>query len=159
MRKLQFPTNRTGENRTGEPRPLDWPLFVGTSVDAFVGRFVGVLEGVKKTGKSTLVGPVVGALVGPLVGPLVLPLVDPLVGRGSLSPALCVAHLGFCRALRVLRVSTGISEVVPGSDPMLVTACDLRELLKERLTIHTLLIKGANLQKNIQQVVSDSPPP
>ena len=100
---LPWPTNRTGENRTGEPRPLDWTLFVGTSVDAFVGRFVGpfvgVLEGLK-TGKSTLVGPVVGALVGdlvcalvgPLVGPFVVPLVDPLVGRGSLSPALCVAH-------------------------------------------------------------------
>ena len=33
-----------------------------------------------------------GAFVGPLVGPLVVPLVDPLVGRGSLSPALCVAQ-------------------------------------------------------------------
>ena len=94
------PTNRTGENRTGEPRPLDWTLswalpwtpFVGR----FVGAFVGVLEGLT-TGKSTLVGPVVGALVGDLVGalvgPLIVPLVDPLVGRGSLSPALCVAHL------------------------------------------------------------------
>ena len=64
---------------------------MGTSVDAFVGRFVGasvgVLEGLK-TGKSTLVGPVIGALVGALV----VPLVDPLVGRGSLSPALCVAQ-------------------------------------------------------------------
>ena len=61
---------------------------------------MGVLEGLK-TGKSTLVDPVVGALVGdlvgtlvdPLVGPLVVPLVDPLVGRGSLSPALCVAQI------------------------------------------------------------------
>ena len=63
---------------------------MGTSVDAFVGRFVGafvgVLEGLK-TGKSILVGHVVGALVGDLVGAL--------VGRGSLSPALSVAHLGF----------------------------------------------------------------
>ena len=60
-------------------------------MDAFVGPFVGVLERLK-TGKSTLVGTLVGALVGPLVGPLVVPLVDPLVGRGSLSPALCVAQ-------------------------------------------------------------------
>ena len=30
--------------------------------------------------------------MGNLVGPRVVPLVDPLVGRGSLSPALCVAH-------------------------------------------------------------------
>ena len=56
---------------------------------------MGVLEGLK-TGKSTLVGPVVGALVGDLVGalvgPLVVSLVDPLIGRGSLSPALCVAQ-------------------------------------------------------------------
>ena len=59
----------------------------------FVGAFVGVLEGLK-TGKSTIVGPVVGDLVGALVGPLVGPLVVPLVGRGSLSPALCVAHSG-----------------------------------------------------------------
>ena len=78
-------------------------LFVGTSVDAFVGRFmsafVGVLKGLN-TKKSTLVGLVVGAivgdlvgaLVGPLVGTLVVPLVDPLVGQSSLSPALCVAH-------------------------------------------------------------------
>ena len=74
-------------------------------MDAFVGRFVGapvgVLEGLK-TGTSTLVGAVVGALVGHLVGhlvgPLVGPLVVPLVGRGSLSPALCVADLGPLRA-------------------------------------------------------------
>ena len=81
-------------------------IFVGTSVDAFVGRFMGafmgVLEGLK-TGKSRLVGAVVGALVvdlvGTLVGPLVVPLVVPLGGRGSLSPALCVAqflNLWFC---------------------------------------------------------------
>ena len=38
-------------------------------------------------------GPVVGALVGDLVGALVVPLVDPLVGRGSLSPVPCIAHL------------------------------------------------------------------
>ena len=37
-------------------------------------------------------GPVVGALVGNLVVNLVGPLVVPLVGRGSLSPALCVAQ-------------------------------------------------------------------
>ena len=59
--------------------------------------FVKVLDELK-AGKSTLVGAVVGdlvgALVGPLVGPLVVPLVDPIVGRGSLSPALCVAHIG-----------------------------------------------------------------
>ena len=64
-------------------------------VGCFVGAFVEVLEGLK-TGKSTLVGPAVGVLVGdlvgPLVGPLVVPLVDPLMGRGSFSPALCVAH-------------------------------------------------------------------
>ena len=61
---------------------------------------MGVLEGLK-TGRLTLVGPVVGALVGPvvgalvgpLVGQLVVPLMGPLVGQGSLSPALCVAHL------------------------------------------------------------------
>ena len=65
---------------------------------------MGVLEGLK-TGKSTLVGPLVGALVGdlvgglvgPLVGPLMVPLVDPLVGRGSLSPALCVAVASLAR--------------------------------------------------------------
>ena len=64
-----------------------------------MGAFAGVLERLK-TGKSTLLGPVVGALVGdlvdalvgPLVGPFVVPLVGPPVGRGSRSPALCVAH-------------------------------------------------------------------
>ena len=50
-----------------------------------------VLEGLK-TGRSTLMGALVGDFVGALVGPLVGPLVVPLVGRGSLSPALCVAH-------------------------------------------------------------------
>ena len=81
--------------------PTTQKHFHGHSVDAFggrfVGAFVGVLEGLK-TRKPTLVGPVMGALVGdlvgtlvaPLVGPLVVPLVDPLVGRGSLSPALCL---------------------------------------------------------------------
>ena len=107
-----WPTNRTGENRTGEPRPLDWtPSEWDVSWElswdvSEVGAFVRVLEG-PKTGKSTLMGPVVGALVGdlvgalvgPLVGPLLVPLVNPLVGRGSLSPALCVAHDGFWVAI------------------------------------------------------------
>ena len=42
---------------------------------------------------GAVVGALVGAFVGPLVGPLVVPLVDPLVGRGSLSPVLCVAQV------------------------------------------------------------------
>ena len=50
---------------------------------------------------GALVGDLVGALVGPLVGPLVVPLVDPLVGRGSLSPALCVTYLLLRRAERM----------------------------------------------------------
>ena len=73
----------------------------------FVGAFAGVLEGLKPR-KLTLVGAVVGALVGdfvgalvgPLVDPLVVPLVDPPVGRGSLSPALCVAHFCFLSKLQ-----------------------------------------------------------
>ena len=93
---------RTEQVKTGQVNP-DRPL-VGPSVNTFVGRFVGAFVGsprrALKTGKSSLVGPVVGALerdlvdalMGPLVGPLVVPLVDPLVGRGSLSPALCLAH-------------------------------------------------------------------
>ena len=72
-----------------------------------------------KTGKSTLVGALVGdlagTLVGPLVGPLVMPLVDPLVGRGSLSPALCVAHLSRSWNFRGRESSTNsFSQTIPG---------------------------------------------
>ena len=35
--------NRTGENRTGKPRPLESTLFADASVDTFVGRFAGDL--------------------------------------------------------------------------------------------------------------------
>ena len=90
-----WPTNRTGENRIGEPRPLDWTL--GTSVDAFVGRFVRAFVERPENGeinpRGCRRGTLVGDLVGALVGPLVVPLMDPLVGRGSLSLALCVAQL------------------------------------------------------------------
>ena len=98
--------NRWKQDRWTSTTWLD--TLVATSVDAFVGgfmgAFVGVLEGLE-TGKSTLVDPVVGALVGPLVGAFVGPLVGPLVvppmglivGRGSLSPALCVAHSSVSR--------------------------------------------------------------
>ena len=63
--------NRTGENRTSEPRPLEWTFLVRTSVDTFVGRlvgaFVGVLQGLK-TGQSNPRGRLSwGALVGPFV--------------------------------------------------------------------------------------------
>ena len=99
---LIWPTNRTGEDKTSEPRPLDWTLswaLPWTPSWDVSWELSGVLERLK-TRKSTfvghvvgaLVGDLVGALVGPLVGPLVVPLVDPLVGRGSLSPALFIAH-------------------------------------------------------------------
>ena len=59
------------ESRTGEPRALEWTLFVGTSVDTFVRRFVEAFvespSRAENKGKSTLVGAVVGALVDALV--------------------------------------------------------------------------------------------
>ena len=60
----------------------------------YYDRSIFSMAGSFGPGKSTLVGAVVGALVGALVDALVGPLVVPLVGRGSLSPALCVAHPG-----------------------------------------------------------------
>ena len=97
--------NRTRENRTGGPRPLDWTLSWALlwtpSWDVSWELWWESLKGFHENreidprgscrGRSR--GRPRGRTRGSSRGPLVVPLVDPLVGRGSLSPALCVAHL------------------------------------------------------------------
>ena len=45
VQRQHWSRKRTGENSTGEPRPLEQTLFMGTSVDTFVGRFVAAFVG------------------------------------------------------------------------------------------------------------------
>ena len=67
----------------GEPRSLEWRLFVGTSEVSWE-LWWRVVEGLK-TGKTNPCGALVGGLVGPLV--------DPLVTRGSNSTFACSVKL------------------------------------------------------------------
>ena len=85
--RCQSSRKRTSENRTGEPWPLEWTLFVGTSVDTFVGALVGAFVGSPwRAALSRLLSWAHSwtHIVGPLIGPLVCQI--------SLSPALCVAQ-------------------------------------------------------------------
>ena len=90
-KKLMWSKNRTGENRTGEPRPSTR----GPFREHLRGSLLGSprrAENREMKPRGALVGALVGGLVGPLVDPLVGPFLGPLVGQISLSPALFVAH-------------------------------------------------------------------
>ena len=93
-RPIKRKRNRTGENRTSAPRPLDstlsWALPWTPSWDVS-WELSWRAENRELSPRGSCHGRFRGRTRA-LVGPLVVPLVDPLVGRGSLSPALCVAH-------------------------------------------------------------------
>ena len=87
-RSQRWSRNRTGENKTADPRRLEWTLFVGTSVDTFVGRFVVAFVGSPSRAENRENQTSWRLSWTHSSGPL--------VGQISLSPALCVAQPNHC---------------------------------------------------------------